>query len=67
MSFNLLSTRLFGELEFWFAIIKVVTIIALIIIGIVMIVMAYQTPFGHASVSNIYNNGGFFQMVCQDF
>ena len=31
MSFNLLSTRLFGELEFWFAIIKVVTIIALII------------------------------------
>lgn len=60
MSFNLLSTRLFGELEFWFAIIKVVTIIALIIIGIVMIVMAYQTPFGHASVSNIYNNGGIF-------
>ena len=60
MSFNLLSTRLFGELEFWFAIIKVVTIIALIIIGIVMIVMAYQTPFGHASVSNIYNNGGVF-------
>ncbi|WP_436946545.1 amino acid permease [Staphylococcus xylosus] len=60
MSFNLLSTRLFGELEFWFAIIKVVTIIALIIIGIVMIVMAYQTPFGHASFSNIYNNGGVF-------
>ncbi|WP_436964777.1 amino acid permease [Staphylococcus xylosus] len=60
MSFNLLSTRLFGELEFWFAIIKVVTIVALIIIGIVMIVMAYQTPFGHASFSNIYNNGGVF-------
>jgi len=60
MSFNLLSTRLFGELEFWFAIIKVVTIVALIIIGIVMIVMAYQTPFGHASFSNIYNNGGIF-------
>lgn len=60
MSFNLLSTRLFGELEFWFAIIKVVTIFALIIISIVMIVMAYQTPFGHASFSNIYNNGGVF-------
>ena len=60
MSFNLLSTRLFGELEFWFAIIKVVTIISLIIIGIIMIVMAYQTPFGQAGVSNIYNNGGIF-------
>ena len=28
MSFNLLSAKLFGELEFWFAIIKIVTIIA---------------------------------------
>ena len=42
MVFNLLSARLFGELEFWFAIIKIVTIIALIIVGIVMIVMAYK-------------------------
>ena len=60
MSFNLLSTKLFGELEFWFAIIKVVTIVALIIVGIVMIIMAYKTPFGHASVSNIYRHGGVF-------
>ncbi|KRG08395.1 amino acid permease [Staphylococcus sp. NAM3COL9] len=60
MSFNLLSTKLFGELEFWFAIIKVVTIIALIIVGIAMIIMAYKTPFGHASISNIYSNGGIF-------
>ncbi|MGW7829964.1 amino acid permease [Staphylococcus xylosus] len=46
--------------EFWFAIIKVVTIIALIIVGIVMIVFAIQTPFGHTSVANIFNNGSFF-------
>ncbi len=64
MSFNLLSTKLFGELEFWFAIIKVVTIVALIIVGIVMIIMAYKTPFGHASVSNIYRHGGGSLMVC---
>ncbi|MEB8127349.1 amino acid permease [Staphylococcus succinus] len=60
MCFNLLSTRLFGELEFWFAIIKVATILALIAVGVVMIVMAYQTPYGEASVSNIYSHGGIF-------
>lgn len=59
MFLNLLSAKLFGELEFWFAIIKVVTIIALIVIGIVMIVFAFKTPFGHASPSNIYKHGFF--------
>ena len=33
MSLNLLSAKLFGELEFWFSIIKIVTIIALIVVG----------------------------------
>ena len=34
---NLIAVGLFGELEFWFATIKVVTIIALIAIGLVVI------------------------------
>src|SRR6266513_1957656 len=33
---NLLAVRVFGELEFWFALIKVVTIVALIIAGILI-------------------------------
>ncbi len=37
ISFNLLGARLFGELEFWFSIIKVVTIIAMVIVGLVLI------------------------------
>ena len=41
MVFNLLSAKLFGELEFWFAIIKIITIIALIVIGAIMILFAY--------------------------
>ncbi|TDM10617.1 amino acid permease [Macrococcus lamae] len=57
---NLLTAKMFGELEFWFAIIKVVTIIALIVVGILLIVMRFKTPFGHASVSNIWSHGGFF-------
>jgi len=34
---NLLAVRVFGELEFWFALIKVVTIVALIIAGLCVI------------------------------
>ncbi|KRG10401.1 amino acid permease [Staphylococcus sp. NAM3COL9] len=59
MSLNLLSAKLFGELEFWFAIIKIVTILALIVVGVIMIIMAYDTQFGHASLSNLYNNDIF--------
>lgn len=59
MCFNLLSAKLFGELEFWFALIKIVTIIALIVIGIVMIVFAFKTPFGSTSLTNLYEHGVF--------
>ncbi|MDN6412944.1 amino acid permease [Staphylococcus gallinarum] len=59
MSLNLLSAKLFGELEFWFAIIKIIIIIALIVVGAIMIIMAYKTQFGHASLTNLYNNGIF--------
>ena len=59
MSFNLLSARLFGELEFWFSIIKIATIIGLIVVGFVMILFAYKTQFGHASFTNLYEHGVF--------
>ncbi|MFD1483848.1 amino acid permease [Lacticaseibacillus baoqingensis] len=57
---NLISVGLFGEAEFWFALIKVVAIVALIAIGIVMIGMRYKTDSGHASLMNLVNYGGFF-------
>ena len=59
MSFNLLSAKLFGELEFWFAIIKIVTIIALIVIGVIMILFAFKTPFGNTSLTHLYQHGIF--------
>ncbi|SKR87616.1 amino acid permease-associated region [Mycobacteroides abscessus subsp. abscessus] len=59
MSFNLLSAKLFGELEFWFSIVKIVTIIGLIIVGAIMILFAYKTQFGHASLTNLYNHDIF--------
>ncbi|WP_096550758.1 amino acid permease [Ureibacillus thermosphaericus] len=57
---NLLTVKLFGELEFWFAIIKVITIIALIVIGIFLIMIGFETDTGHVSVSNIWSHGGIF-------
>ena len=44
-------------MEFWFAIIKIITIIALIVIGAIMILFAYKTQFGHASLTNLYKHG----------
>ena len=57
---NLLTVKLFGELEFWFSLIKVVTIIALIIIGVVLLVMGFKTNTGTVSVTNLWSHGGMF-------
>lgn len=68
MSFNLLSARLFGELEFWFSIIKIATIIGLIVVGFVMILFAYKTQFGHASsrtyTSTVYSLKEHLDSLC---
>ena len=67
VTLNLFSAKLFGELEFWLAIIKVVTIVALITVGIVMVIFAFKTPYGTANVTYLeswwfLSNGasGFF-------
>ncbi|AVK84492.1 amino acid permease [Lysinibacillus sp. B2A1] len=57
---NLLTVKLFGELEFWFALIKVITIVALIIIGIIMLFTGFQTSSGTVSVENLWAHGGMF-------
>lgn len=57
---NLLTVRMFGELEFWFALIKIIAIISLIVLAIVLAVMKLQFPSGSmASVANLWNRGGF--------
>lgn len=59
MTINLFSARLFGELEFWFAIIKISTIILLIIVGILIIIIDHKTNYGHATIKNLYEFGVF--------
>ncbi|WP_342237345.1 amino acid permease [Inquilinus sp. OTU3971] len=56
---NIVAVRLFGELEFWFALIKVVTIVALILGGLAVIVFGIGDLGQGASVSNLWSHGGF--------
>ncbi|MFJ7746360.1 amino acid permease [Peribacillus sp. NPDC097295] len=60
LGLNLLTVKLFGELEFWFSLIKVITIVALIIVGIVLLVIGFQTETGTVSLNNLWSHGGMF-------
>ena len=55
---NLINVRLYGEAEFWFAIIKVLAVIGMIVLGIVLILFGLG---GEATgISNLWTHGGFF-------
>lgn len=57
---NLINVKAYGEFEFWFALIKVVAIICMIVFGILMILFGFGNG-GHAvGFSNLWANGGFF-------
>lgn len=57
---NLTAVKVFGEMEFWFALIKVVAILALIIVGGFMIIKGFATDAGPSSFANLWTNGGWF-------
>jgi GABA permease len=54
---NLISVKLFGEFEFWFASIKVVAIVAFLLLGSTYVVGLW--PGIAANFSNLTANGGF--------
>lgn len=56
---NQLAVRVFGELEFWFALIKVVTIIGLIVGGLLVIFLHVGELGATAGFSNLWSHGGF--------
>lgn len=57
---NLASAKAYGALEFWFAMIKVVTIVLMIILGFLVILFGFGNH-GHAiGFSNLWSHGGFF-------
>ncbi|WP_189297481.1 amino acid permease [Streptomyces albospinus] len=60
LSINLISVKIFGEMEFWFAIIKVAALVVFMFIGIFL--LATQHPVdGHTpGLHLITDNGGIF-------
>ncbi len=54
---NLVNVRMYGETEFWFAIIKVVAIIGMIVFGVYLLASGSGGP--NASVTNLWAQGGF--------
>ena len=55
---NLGSVKMFGEAEFWFSIIKVIAILAMIVFGSYLLISG--TGGEQATISNLWSNGGFF-------
>lgn len=57
---NLVGVRVFGELEFWFALIKIVAIVALIAAGAAIVVFGFGIA-GHDQMGpqNLIAHGGF--------
>lgn len=59
---NLCSVRVFGELEFWLSLLKVVAIVAMILAGLAVLVAGI--PLGGAEsvagFANLWAHGGFF-------
>lgn len=57
---NLAAVRLYGELEFWFAMIKVTTIVVMILIGLSLIFFGIGNNFEPIGLGNLTEHGGFF-------
>ncbi|NHM31577.1 amino acid permease [Neobacillus terrae] len=57
---NFLAVKAYGELEFWFALIKIVTIVAMIIVGIGMIAFGIGNGGIATGIKNLWAHGGFF-------
>ncbi|WP_374582905.1 amino acid permease [Pseudoduganella sp.] len=55
---SLANVRAFGEMEFWFAIIKVVAVVGMIVFGVYLLASGNAGP--EASVANLWQHGGFF-------
>ncbi|WP_024794021.1 amino acid permease [Tomitella biformata] len=57
---NLLNVKVFGEVEFWFTLVKVTAIIAMIVGGAAILIFGFGIHDTSTGVSNLWNDGGFF-------
>ncbi len=60
LSVNLISVRIFGELEFWFAIVKVGALAAFMVIGLFLLAARHDVAGHPGGPGLIAGNGGVF-------
>ncbi|GMA69989.1 putative transporter YdgF [Leuconostoc litchii] len=56
-SMNIIAVKAFGETEFWFALIKIIAIVAMILIGIIMILFQIRSEAGVTRLSTLWQHG----------
>lgn len=64
---NLASAKAYATLEFWFAMIKVVTIILMILLGFAVILFGFGNGGHPVGFSNLWSHGGFFTAGLKGF
>ncbi|MCC3720898.1 bifunctional threonine/serine APC transporter ThrP [Rouxiella badensis] len=57
---NLAAVKLYGEMEFWFALIKITTIIVMIVVGLAVIFFGFGNHGQAIGFDNLTVHGGFF-------
>lgn len=59
---NLIGVKVYGEFEFWFAMIKVVAVIGMIVLGVIVVLFGINNNpgFPDPSFAHLGNRGGFF-------
>jgi len=57
---NLLSVKLFGELEFWFSVVKVLAIVVFLFVGLGMVLTSAHIGGAAAGPVNLTQHDGFF-------
>ncbi len=62
LTINLVSVRLFGEMEFWFALVKVATLVVFMAIGIFLLVTQHPVGGTAPGPQLISDHGGLFPL-----
>ena len=57
---NLMAVKVYGEMEFWFALIKVLTVVLMILGGFGIIWLGWGNGGQPVGISNLWTHGGWF-------
>jgi len=60
LAMNMLAVKVFGELEFWFALVKVLALLAFLAVGVYVVVFGNPVDGQPVGLSNIADHGGLF-------